>query len=353
MASETIEIREGEGFDKQAVERLLRERIEGLPDGELEVWQFPSGASNLTYLLKIGEWEGVLRRPPLGPIPPKAHDMGRESGILMKLNAAYPLAPRPYFFTDDEALIGAPFYVMERRKGVVVDDEFPSGVQPTPELCRGMSEMVCDTLVELHAVDPEKAGLGDLGKPEGFLERQTNGWISRYEKAKTDEYPEVEPLTEWLANNVPGSPPPTIIHNDFKLNNLILDPEDLTQVRAVLDWEMATIGDPLFDLAVSLSYWVEHDDPEEMKEILPTVTHTPGFMTRQEFMERYAERSGRDISDMHWHMVFAYFKLAVILQQIYARWHNGQTQDERFATFDVRVKNLIVHAHGLMSKEKI
>lgn len=345
--SETIEVREGEGFDKAAVERLLRERIEGLPEGNLEVWQFPSGASNLTYLLRIGSWEGVLRRPPLGPIPPKAHDMGRESGILAKLNAAYPLAPKPYFFTDDEGFIGAPFYVMERRAGVVVDDSFPEGVEPTPELCRGMSEMVCDTLVELHAVDPEKAGLGDLGKPEGFLERQTKGWISRYEKAKTDEYPEVEPLTGWLASRVPDSPPPTIIHNDFKLNNLILDPDDPTQVRAVLDWEMATVGDPLFDLAVSLSYWVEPEDPDEMKEILPTVTDTPGFMTRREFMQRYAERSGRDISDMHWHMVFGYFKLAVILQQIYARWHAGQTRDERFATFDTRVKNLIRHAEQL------
>jgi aminoglycoside phosphotransferase (APT) family kinase protein len=345
--AETIRIREGEGFDLESVERYLRERIEGLPEGELTVRQFPSGASNLTYHLKIGAWEGVLRRPPLGPVPPKAHDMGRESHVLARLHEAFPLAPRPYFFCDDESVIGAPFYVMERREGVVVDDGFPENFEPTGELCRGMSRMVADTLAELHAVDPDGAGLGDLGRPEGFLERQVKGWISRYEKASTDEIEEVGPLTGWLADGIPESPAPTIIHNDYKLNNLILNPDDLTDVRAVLDWEMATVGDPLFDLAVSVSYWTEPTDPEELKEVMPTVTSTPGFMTRKELMERYAYRSGRDLSDMHWYMVFGYFKLAVILQQIYARWKNGQTRDERFANFDRRVRTLILHAKAL------
>src|SRR5918997_177163 len=323
--SETIKVREGEGFDPEAVEGVLREKIEGLPEGKLEVEQFPSGASNLTYLLRIGEWEGVLRRPPLGPIPPKAHDMGRESGILSKLNAAYPLAPKPYFFTDDEEIIGAPFYVMEKRTGVVLDDSFPEGVEPDEGLCRGISRTVVDTLVELHAVDPDEAGLGDLGRPEGFLVRQTEGWIGRYDKAKTDEIDEVGPLTDWLAANVPESPSPTVIHNDYKLNNLVLNPDDLTEVRAVLDWEMTTVGDPLFDLAVSLSYWTEPGDPDDL----------------------YAEGSGRDLSEMHWYVVFGYFKLAGILQQIFARWKNGQTQDERFATFGGRVRTLILHAETL------
>ncbi|HEV2091912.1 MAG TPA: phosphotransferase family protein, partial [Rubrobacter sp.] len=220
--TETIKVREGEGFDAGVVEGLLREKIEGLPEGELEVEQFPYGASNLTYLLKIGAWEGVLRRPPRGPVPPRAHDMGRESGILSKLNAAYPLAPKPYFFTDDEEIIGAPFYVMEKRTGVVLHESLPEGVEPDEELCRGISRTVADTLVELHAVDPGEAGLGDLGRPEGFLARQTAGWIGRYDKAKTEEIEEVAPLTDWLAANVPESPAPTIIHNDYKLNNLIL-----------------------------------------------------------------------------------------------------------------------------------
>src|SRR5215204_6589776 len=264
MDSETIEVRQGEGFEVEALERYMRGRIEDLPEGDLEVRQFPSGASNLTYLLKISDWEGVLRRPPLGPVPPKAHDMGRESGILSKLGAVYPLAPRPYFFCEDEAVIGAPFYVMERRTGVVLDDSFPDGVEPDEEVRRGISRTLIDTLVELHAVDVREAGLEDLGKPDGFLQRQTEGWISRYERARTDEVEEVGPLTDWLVRDIPESPPPAVIHNDYKLNNLVLDPEDLTDVRAVLDWEMATVGDPLFDLAVSLSYWIEPGDPDEL-----------------------------------------------------------------------------------------
>jgi aminoglycoside phosphotransferase (APT) family kinase protein len=345
--SETVGVREGEDFDLEAVKRYLDSHVEEVPDGELEVSQFPSGASNLTYLLKVGDWEGVLRRPPLGPVPPKAHDMGRESGILSKLGAVYPLAPKPYFFCEDESVIGAPFYVMERRTGTVIDDCFPDGVEPNEELCRGISRTLVDTLVRLHAVDFEEAGLGELGKPEGFLERQTEAWISRYDKAKTDEIEEVEPLTEWLASDVPESPPPTVIHNDYKLNNLVLDPEDLTEVRAVLDWEMTTVGDPLFDLAVSLSYWIEPGDPDELKAVMPTVTGTPGFMTRRELIDRYATESGRDLSDVHWYVVFGYFKLAGILQQIYARWKNGQTKDERFADFGDRVRTLILHAENL------
>jgi aminoglycoside phosphotransferase (APT) family kinase protein len=348
--SETIEVREDEDFDRAAAERYMRENIEDLPEGELEVRQFPSGASNLTYLVKIGDWQGVLRRPPLGPVPPKAHDMERESKLLMKLHEAFPLAPRPYFFTDDDSIIGAQFYVMEQREGEIVDDEFPEHVEPTPELCRGMSRMVADTLVELHAVDWREAGLEELGKPEGFLERQVKGWISRYDDAKTEEIEEVEPLTDWIQEDIPESPPATIVHNDYKLNNLVLDPDDLTEVRAVLDWEMTTIGDPLFDLAVSLSYWVEADDSQELKEVLPTVTDMEGFFTRKEFIDYYAQKSGRDLSDMHWYMVFGYFKLAVILQQIYARWHYGQTKDERFANFNERVKNVIIHAHDLAQK---
>jgi aminoglycoside phosphotransferase (APT) family kinase protein len=345
--SETIDVREGEAFDPEAVGRYLREHVEEVPEGELSVSQFPSGASNLTYLLKVGDWEGVLRRPPLGPVPPKAHDMGRESAILAKLNDVYPLAPRPYFFCEDESVIGAPFYVMERRTGIVLDESFPGSIEPDQELCRGISRTLVDTLVELHAVDVEGAGLGDLGRPDGFLRRQTEGWISRYEKAKTEEIGEVESLTDWLARDIPESPPPAIIHNDYKLNNLVLNPEDLTAVRAVLDWEMATVGDPLFDLAVSLSYWIEPGDSEKLKSVMPTVTVTPGFMTRRQLIDRYAEESGRDLSEMHWYVVFGYFKLAGILQQIYARYKNGQTTDERFATFGDRVRTLILHAENL------
>jgi aminoglycoside phosphotransferase (APT) family kinase protein len=344
-------VREDEEFDRGKVEAYLRERIEGLPEGELEVRQFPSGASNLTYLLKIGPWEGVLRRPPLGPIPPKAHDMGRESRVLSRIHDYFPLAPEPYFFIEDESVIGAPFYVMERRKGVVIDDSFPEGIKPNPELCRALSETVVETLVRLHAVDIEEAGLGDLGRPEGFLGRQVKGWIGRYDKAKTEEIDQVAPLTKWLSENVPESPAPTIVHNDYKLNNLLLNPDDLTEVRAVLDWEMTTIGDPLFDLGNSLSYWTQPDDPDDLKEVLPTVVCSgPKFLTREEFVDLYAEKSGRNLSDIHFYLVLGYFRLAVIVQQIYLRWHRGQTRDERFAAFGPRVRGLIEHAHDLAGR---
>ena len=347
MDSETIEVREGEGFDLEAVERYMRGRIEDLPEGELEVRQFPSGASNLTYLLTVADWEGVLRRPPFGPVPPKAHDMDRESKVLSHIHPAFPLAPKPYFFCEDESVIGAPFYIMERRRGVILDETFPEGYEATPELCLGISESVVETLVELHAVDWSEAGVEDLSCPQGFLERQVKGWIERYDSAKTEEVEEVGPLTDWISNHVPESPAPTIIHNDYKLNNLVLNSEDLTEVRAVLDWEMATIGDPIFELGVSMSYWLEPDDPEDLKKVMPTVTSMPGFLTRDEFMELYAEKSGRDLSNKRFYLTLGYFRLAAALQQIYARWYRGHTKDERFARFGDGVKDLLLHAHHL------
>jgi aminoglycoside phosphotransferase (APT) family kinase protein len=341
---DTIAVRAGESFDTEKVEQYLRDHIKGLVEGTLQVRQFPSGASNLTYLLRIGDWEGVLRRPPFGPVPPKAHDMKRESSLLQHINPVFLLAPKPYFYCDDTAILGAPFYVMERRQGVVVDRSFPPGVTPTLELCEQMSHTVIDTLVQIHAIDWQAAGLDTFGHPPGFLERQVKGWIERYHRAKTDDIPQVEALTNWFLSHIPQSPTPTLIHNDFKLNNMMLDEHDLTHAVAVFDWEMATIGDPLFDLAVSLSYWATAGDPDILKTILPTVTWQPGFVSRETFMEFYAQKSSRDLSSMDFYMIFAYFKLAVIIQQIYVRWKRGQTQDERFGAFGDRVQMLIEYA---------
>ncbi|TME10374.1 MAG: phosphotransferase family protein [Chloroflexi bacterium] len=344
---ETIAVRAGENFDLEKVEHYLRDQIEDIGEGTLQVHQFPSGASNLTYLLQIGNWEGVLRRPPFGPVPPKAHDMKRECSLLQRINPVFPLAPKPSIFCDDPAILGVPFYVMERRKGVIVNTSFPPGVTPTPDLCKQISHTVIDTLVQIHAIDWHAAGLATFGHPPGFLERQVKGWIERYHRAKTDDIPHVESLTDWLVSHIPQSPAPTLIHNDFKLNNMMLDAIDLTRAVAVFDWEMATIGDPLFDLAISLSYWATADDPEELKTILPTVTMFPGFVSRETFMEIYARKSSRDLSSIDYYMIFAYFKLAVIIQQIYVRWKRGQTQDERFAAFGSRVHTLIMHAAQL------
>ena len=241
----TIAVREGEEFNRARVLDYLRARLDTPPAGPLAVRQYPSGASNLTYLLESGAWSAVLRRPPLGPLPPKAHDMVREARLLQRLHAVYPLAPNPYVICDDPAIIGAPFYVMERREGVVLDDRFPLGADPTPERCRQIAASVVAALVQLHAIDWRAAGLGDLGYPDGFLARQVRGWLGRYEAAMTPDALPLGSLARWLEERLPVSPEPTIIHNDFKLNNLLLAPDTLAPVVAVLDWEMTTIGDPL------------------------------------------------------------------------------------------------------------
>jgi aminoglycoside phosphotransferase (APT) family kinase protein len=353
MDDDTIEVRSGEQLDWTKVEQYLRAHIPGIGAGTREVRQFSSGASNLTYLIRIGAWEGVLRRPPFGPVPPKAHDMQRESGLLEHIHPFFALAPQPYLFCNDVEIMDAPFYVMERRKGVVLDHAFPHGIEVTPRLCRRISETMIDTLVEIHAIDWRAAGLAAFGHPAGFLERQVTSWIERYNRSQTDESPDVASLTRWLVEHIPTSPAPTLIHNDFKLNNMLLNAYDLAQPVAVLDWEMTTIGDPLFDLAISLCYWVQSDDPAELRAILPTVTPLPGFMKRSELMERYAVKSGRDLSSMHFYLTFAYFKLSVILQQIYLRWLRGQTQDQRFAIFGARIHTLINHATRLAAQETV
>jgi aminoglycoside phosphotransferase (APT) family kinase protein len=350
MNDETIEVRPGEQLDWAKVEQYLRAHIPGIGAGTREARQFPSGASNLTYLVRIGKWEGVLRRPPFGPVAPKAHDMQRESVLLERIHPFFPLAPQPYLFCNDLEIMDTPFYVMERRKGIVLNDTFPRGIEVTPELCRRISETVVDTLVEIHAIDWQATDLAAFGHPAGFLERQVKGWVERYNRSQTDESPDITSLTRWLVEQIPTSPAPTLIHNDFKLNNMLLDAHDLARPVAVLDWEMSTIGDPLFDLAVTLSYWIQPDDSEELRAMLPTITYLPGFMSRTECMERYAFKSGRDLSSLHFYLTFAYFKLSVIVQQIYIRWLRGQTQDQRFAIFGSRVRTLIEHTMELVSQ---
>lgn len=344
---DTIDVRNGENFDSASVEHYVRTHIPDLPQEPLEVRQFPSGASNLTYLLSIGTWEGVLRRPPLGPVAPRAHDMEREANLLRLIHPVFSLAPQPYFFCNDLSILGAPFYIMERRKGIVINDHFPVGINADKDLCQSISNTIVETLVQIHSIDWQAAGLGTFGHPEGFLSRQVKSWIERYLRAQTDDIAQIGLLTRWLVEHVPASPAPTLIHNDFKLNNMLLSADDLSQPVAVLDWEMATIGDPLFDLAVSLTYWVNDDDPQELQTVLPAVTSLPGFITRAEFMETYARKSGRDLSSMHFYLTFAYFKLAVIVQQIYVRWKRGQTRDERFAAFGKRARYLITYAANL------
>ena len=341
---ETIPVRADEQFSVARVaDFLVAAGVTGFDPSRLEVEQFPAGHSNLTYLLRAGDWEAVLRRPPLGPVAPRAHDMTREHRILERLHPVFPLAPRPFVVCEDVDIIGAPFYVMERRRGLVLDQEFPPGWRPDPELHHAISESLVRVLVDLHAVDWRAAGLDTIGRPDGYMQRQVSGWIDRYQRSRTAEVQDVEPLSAWLLARLPESPPATVIHNDFKLNNVLLDPPDPRRITAVLDWEMATVGDPLSDLASLLVYWTAAGEAEMMGG-LKAVTAEPGFPTRQEIIHLYATSSGRDVSRLDWYVAFAYFKVGVICQQIYYRWFKGQTHDERFSGHGAVATNLIHQA---------
>lgn len=346
---ETIAVRAGEAFDLARVEAYLRAHIAEMGDGPLEVEQFAAGHSNLTYLLRAGDWEGVLRRPPLGPVAPKAHDMAREAKFLQALAPQFALAPRPYLLAEERDLLGAPFFVMERKRGVVLDRTWPDVWAQTPANARKVAEAAIDTLVALHHVPFHGTELALLGRPEGYMERQVHGWIERYERAKTADVSAAARVATWLREQLTRSAvqastaaaQATIVHNDFKLNNMLVAPDDPSRVTAVLDWEMATLGDPLCDLAVMLSYWAQEGDSELLQQGLSPLTRLPGFPTRDELIELYATRSGRDVQAMDFYLAFAYFKVAVICQQIYYRYHNGQTQDPRFAAMGNMAQHLI------------
>jgi aminoglycoside phosphotransferase (APT) family kinase protein len=333
LASDVIDVRPDERFDERRLAEWLRGRLEGaeLP---LRVAQFPGGHANLTYLLRFGEGPGVreyvLRRPPLGPVAATAHDMHREYRALSRLWRGFPLAPRAFLYCADRDLIGADFLVMERRHGVVVRGTIPPsfGGGDDPVANRKLSEVVIDTLAEFHAVDPAAVELQDLGKPEGFLERQVKGWMGRLERAKTREVPIAREVVRWLEANLPASPPPTLVHNDWRLDNLAVAPDDPGRCVAVYDWDMCTVGDPLCDLGTLLSMWSERGEAPAGTNPMPS--QSEGFLTRDDAARRYAERSGRSIDALPYYVVFGTFKMGVVLQQIFVRFHRGQTQDSRF-----------------------
>jgi aminoglycoside phosphotransferase (APT) family kinase protein len=348
---ELIEMRLDERIDAAKVGAFLAGKLPGA-HGRPEVLQFEGGKANLTYLLRYrtedgGALEYVLRRPPLGPVAPKSHDMGREHTVLSRLYRAYPLAPRAFLFSEDPSVVGAPFLVMERRRGIVIRNELPRRFRGQPALCRRIGEMIVDALADLHAVEPEAVGLGGLGRPEGFMERQVRGWAGRWEAAKTEEVPALDRLTAWLAGSVPPAPRVSLVHNDFKLDNMMVDAGDPGRPVAVFDWDMCTLGDPLVDLGTLLGYWTEPGDSEARKAFALMPTEEPGFPTRAEVTLRYAARHGLDVSHIRWYEVFGMWKTAVVVQQIYVRLHRGQTQDERFRSFGGRVHSLVESAREL------
>jgi aminoglycoside phosphotransferase (APT) family kinase protein len=333
-------VRAGEELDLARLEPCLRGHF---PDaaGPLVVEQFPSGHSNLTYLVRLGEREIVLRRPPFGSKVKTAHDMGREVRVLSKLHAAYPAAPEVLFFCDDLSILGAPFYLMEPIRGIIIRRDPPVGLPFPAETARRLSESFVDNLVRLHSLDYAAIGLGDLGKPQGYLERQVRGWTERYYGSQSHDLPEVERISTWLGDHMPATSEGALIHNDYKYDNLVLDPSDINRILGVLDWEMATVGDPLSDLGTSIAYWVDPKDPEELQKLRWCPSTYPGSMTRAEIVERYARLTGRDVSQMGFYLAFARLKLAVIVQQIYYRYHQGLTKDPRFASMPDLVKVLL------------
>ena len=345
-------VRKGEELNLENLRTYLLENLPGA-EGELAVEQFPSGYSNLTYLIRLGEKQYVLRRPPFGANIKSGHDMGREYRILSALSKSYGKVPKPLFFTEDERILGAPFYVMERVEGVILRSKMPEEMTPDAATMQGIAGAMVKTFAELHAVDYEAVGLGELGRPEGYNERQVSGWTKRYFKSKTDEIPTVEKVAQWLYDNLPQESGASLIHNDFKYDNLVLDPNDWTKIIAVLDWEMSTLGDPLMDLGASLGYWVNRNDPDWLQQLSLSPTTLPGNPSRGELVEMYARASGRDVGNVVFYYVYGLFKVSVITQQIYFRFKNGFTKDPRFAKLNQVVEGLGAMAMLAIGKGRV
>ncbi len=338
VEKDTTAVRTGEELDVARLRRYLAGKVEGAEGLELE--QFPGGHSNLTYLVRADGREYVLRRPPLGPVPARAHDMAREFRLLDKIAPLYPPAPHPTLLCEDKSVMGATFYLMERRRGVILRQKPPPKFAADPDFPSKTSRGFIDALAELHGVDIYEHGLDSIGRPDGFLERQVRGWSRRWVGSKTTELPEMDELATWLADRLPESPRATVVHNDYKLDNVMLAPDDPSRVVAVLDWEMTSVGDPLIDVGIVLCYWPQADDPPARQKAISPLTTYPGWYTRAEMLDRYHQQTGRDVSGIAYYEVFGLFKLAVVLQQIYYRYRVGQTQDERFRDFDERVRGL-------------
>jgi aminoglycoside phosphotransferase (APT) family kinase protein len=342
-------VRAGEELNVAALSEYLRREL-GFAE-PLTVEQFPSGHSNLTYLLRSGGREYVLRRGPLGPVAPKAHDMAREYRLLKAVHPHFPEAPEPLLVCEDASVLGAVFFIMERRHGVILRDKVPEEFARLSNYPQRVSEALIACLVRLHAVDVAATGLIALGKPEGFLERQVEGWSERWRRAQVDAVPDMDRVINWLEQCLPTSPAPTLVHNDYKLDNVMFRTGSPHDIEAVLDWEMATVGDPLADVGLALCYWTWATAPQLENRTTPTLSGQPGWYTRDEFVDLYAKRSGRDVTNIGYYEVLGVFKLAVILQQIYFRFHRGQTSDSRFRDFGQRVRGLVSMAVSLAERQ--
>ncbi len=346
-------VREENAFDPATILPFLQSQIADLPEGPLQLQQFQGGASNLTYQLTIGSRELILRRPPAGTKAKSAHDMGREVRVLSALAPHFP-CPRPLAYCEDESLIGSSFFVMEKVGGIILRRDPPAGTVIAPTRARQLCLNLFDTLLRLHSLDYAAIGLGDLGRPQGYVERQVNGWCERFGKAWTDDVPRCESLMSWLKQHMPpDSPRPGLIHNDYRFDNVVLSPQDGTRIIGVLDWEMCTIGDPLMDLGSTLAYWVQADDPAAMQTVRMQPSNLPGMLSRDEIVRHYCERSGRELDNYDFYYVFGLFRLAVIAQQIYYRYKHGQSRNPRFAAFGLFVGVLASLSERIIQKSTL
>ena len=350
MIDQAEDIRKGEELNLDRLRNYLGERLTGF-SGQLEISQFPSGFSNLTYLLKSGSKEYVLRRPPFGAKIKGGHDIGREYKVLSLLKPVYSSVPEPILYCQDDSVLGAEFYIMERVSGVILRGRPPKGLALSPSVMKSVSEACIDNLASLHTMDLESTGLDGFGKPKGYTTRQVEGWVKRYFNAETDKISAMDEVATWMKSNMPEQRHVSFIHNDYKYDNLILNPEKLDEIIAVLDWEMSTVGNPLMDLGTSLAYWAQTDDSDILKPF--SLTWLPGNLSRAEFVSRYAEKTGFDLSNQVFYYVFGAFKIGVIIQQIYARYRKGLTQDPRFANLNYAVMACAENARKAIERDKI
>ena len=336
---ETCSTREGEQLEEARLRDFLGSSLDVNAD-DLEIRQFPAGSSNLTYLVKFAGREYVLRRPPFGNRVKTAHDMKREFEVLSKLSTVYVPAPKPVLFCDDNEVLGCDFYLMERKEGLILRGNMPPGFDGSDDEARQIVEAFVENLANLHSIDLAAAGLGEFGHPAGYTQRQVVGWSKRYFNVKTDQWDELEEAVFWLNNNIPGDFGAALIHNDYKFDNVILDPSNLSKLTGVLDWEMATVGNPLMDLGTTLGYWMSAEAGEDMM----SMPFNPRFLmervSRQEIAEWYSRASGADVDGIHFYYIFGTVKIAVIAQQIYFRFKRGHTRDPRFAGFGAFVGKL-------------
>ncbi len=346
----TVEVRQGEELNHEALHAYLNSHLEGF-DSITGITQFPGGYSNLTYLVNTNLGDFVLRRPPFGANIKSAHDMGREFKVLSLLKPHFPKVPEPILFEESGNVLGAPFYIMERVSGVILRNRLPKGLEIDESTNQDLCHSLVDCLVSLHAINLESSGLENFGKPEGFVQRQVEGWTKRYYKAETESISAMDEMAKWMPENLPVSGKPTFIHNDYKFDNLVLSVDNLPEILAVLDWEMATVGDPLMDLGTTLAYWAQADDHPALKAFI--ITHLQGMLTRQEVLNLYAQKSGRSVDGFLFYYVFGCFKIGVIGQQIYARFVKGFTKDPRFGELIHLIKAISGNGVKAMKTGKI